>query len=142
MTLCRLEQLFRCASLMFFVATTVSAQPAADRNEVQRLPDRVLAEWVPVTRTIWEFGNLTLEANSLTWGTCVKVPYRLLRSTRSAWLIELVSSPPCRLVRETSFWLEESEDAIVVSWCADPNEIEKPLLERSCSSGRLKRLSN
>ena len=140
----RLPQLFGYTPLMFLALTTASAQPAGDGSEAERLPDRILAKWVPVSRSIWRFGNLTIEADSVTWATCVKVPYRVLRGTSSAWLIELVSSPPCHLVEETPFWLEAIEGGlvIVISWCTDPKEIERPLLERNCSSGRLQKLND
>jgi hypothetical protein len=132
------QQWFRYVALLVFVSPLACAQPEDDGNEART----AFGKWVPVTRTIWEFGNLTMDEDAFSWGPCVDVPYRVARSTDRAVLIELVRSPPCRLVRETPFWLEVDGDYLVISWCQDPSEIEKPLLERSCSSGRLKKLSD
>jgi hypothetical protein len=133
-----LRRSLKFIALLLFVSPLACAQQEGETNAV-RLPDAILGNWVPVTRSILEFGNLTIEQNSFTWAMCVDVPYRVQRRIDSAVLVELVRSPPCRLVNDAPFWLEVQGKELTVSWCQDANEIAKPVLERSCSWGRLRK---
>ena len=138
-----LHQLLRCLALLVFVSPLACAQPEGDAGEGARLPDEVLGEWSPLSENYWQYGRLAIERDTLTWGTCVEEPYRVLRSTDSAWLIELVRSPGCPFRGpETNLWLEISERGLILSRCQEPNEIEKPLRERSCGWGILTKRSD
>lgn len=132
-----LRPLFRCVALSFFISPLACAQREGDGNETVQFPKELRGTWVPLSRGVAAFGDLKIERDTLTWERCVNEPYRVLRSGGSAWLIEFVGLPPCRLRWGTRFWLEVEGNDLIASWCAEPDEITKPLLERSCSSGRL-----
>ena len=124
-------------ALLFLVSLAACGQPEPPGNESAGLPNELSGVWVPLSRSVVAFGNLTIEQRTMTWEKCMNEPYRVLRTQGSAWLIEFVGSPPCPLRWGTPFWLEVEGANLITSWCADPDEIKKPLLERSCSSGRL-----
>jgi hypothetical protein len=133
-----IPQVLRCVGLLFLVTPLACAQPEGDGDGPQRLPDAFIGQWAPSSTSVRRFGTLSIQTDTLTWGTCVAVPYRLLESDASAWLIELVSAPPCRLGLPAPFLvLEASERGLIASICQQSTESQKPLLERSCSWGEL-----
>jgi hypothetical protein len=143
------QQLFRCVALLLVVVPLACAQPEGDGDDAERLPDRVRGTWVPISDNYLRFGDLVIDADSLTWSTCVKEPYRVVLSKDSAWLIELVRSPACPFPgRPTGpWWLEISNNGqavdLVLSRCEDTTEIDKPRRERtSCAYGSLSKRSN
>jgi hypothetical protein len=134
-----MDGLFRCIGLLFLVVPIACAQPENGGDDAQRLPDEVLGTWAPVSRSSLQFGDLVMDAETLSWSTCVKEPYRVLQSRDSAWLIELVRSPACPLrAGQTPLLLEISPNNNVLnlslSTCRDVADTNRPEAERqSCS---------
>jgi len=104
------------------------------------LPDSLLGVWVPLGRSWQQLDALRLESNVLTWGTCSRVPYVVLRSTGEVYLLQFLLSGTCRLRGEASFLIAAPSDEELQLWiCRDPTQFDKPVKERSCSWGILRR---
>jgi hypothetical protein len=130
----------RCGALLLLATPIACAQPEGEANRTQSLPDEVIGQWTPSSTSLQGFGTLTIEPNILTWGSCANVPFRLLQSVGSAWFLELLQSPPCRLGLPAPFLaLATSERGLIVSICQEATELQKPLLERSCSWGEVRK---
>lgn len=129
----------RWIALLFFVMPIACAQPEGGGAQAERLPDQVLGTWVPISRGSFQYGDLVIDTETLTWATCVEEPYRVLQSRESSWLIELVRSPACPLMwaGQKALLLEVSRNGNVLnlflSMCRDINEVEKPRPERQCN---------
>ena len=111
------------------------SQPASE------LPKGFLGVWTPLGRGYLAIGDLALDEQSLSWGNCRNAPYRTLRRTGEAYLVQfLLATPSCHVSGEASFLIIEPADrGIEVSICRDPTEFNKPKTDRQCSYGVLVR---
>jgi hypothetical protein len=122
--------------ILAFAAACASAQITP--NQPSKLPDAVLGAFTPHSRNYWSLGELVVRRDTLSWGTCVEVPYRLLATRGAESLIQLLRSPPCVLRGESSFLiLERSSRFLEVAICGEKAEFDRERRERSCSWGTL-----
>ena len=130
-------------SLCFVTASACGQSPLADNQPVKeaselQLPEVLQGTWSPRGEGFQEFGELALAADSLSWGTCTKTAYRVLRVIEQAYYLELLRSPPCTLGFPASFLiLAPSDRALEVSICMRAEELDRPAPKRRCAMGIL-----
>lgn len=85
---------------------------SSDRSEEQplQLPEDMLGVWMPQSEGYTQFGNLTIERDVLTWGTCSQAPYRVLRMEERAIAIQVSSSASCTFVHGGDLLIINSYD--------------------------------
>lgn len=132
----------------FFVLCLVTASacgqsPLADNQPVKevsglQLPEALRGRWSPRGEGIQEFGDLTIGADSLSWGTCTKTAYRVLQVIEQTYYLELLRASPCILGLPASILiLAPSDRALEVSICSGREELDRPASKRRCSMGIL-----
>jgi len=130
------------------VATSACAQSVrlnerqTDQSHVPDtdLPQDIQGIWFPYSESYLRFGQLVIEPGVLSWNSCVRTQYEVLRSSDEAHLIKLHRSESCRLIGESTYLiLRVTTQRLEVSVCSDPLEFEKPTSKRSCSRGLLER---
>lgn len=120
-----------------YSATESSDQPALEVSQLQ-LPESLRGTWSPYSKSLQEFGDLTLGTDSLSWGTCTKTAYRVLQVVEQTYYLELLRSPPCILGSPASFLiLAPSDRGLEVSICGEREELDRAAPERRCSWGIL-----
>ena len=142
----------RSAWRVFFLLCLVAAsacgkKPPTDTPPVReitqlQLPETLLGTWSPYSKSIEEFGNLTVSTAALSWGTCTETKYRVLQVTEQTYYLELIT-PPCRLHLPASFLiLAPSDGSLEVSICSGREELDRSAGQRSCSMGILHKLND
>lgn len=134
-----LSLLFGCAASAQTPPEAVSAE-AHDPADSQ-LPTKFWGTWTLPEGGFVADGDLTFEAQSLSWGFCEKAPYRVLRQAGDSYLVQfLLVTPACQFGGIASFLIVEPAAAgIRVSICRDPREFIKPRGDRQCSRAVLVR---
>jgi len=144
-----IARILRCLGLLLLVAPIACAQPEGSESAPERLPEVALGTWTPFSQGYRRAEDLIIDAETLTWGGCVREPYRVLRGGPSSWVIELPRAPrDCPFAGPPwRFWeLEISRNEqnaqifdLSLYMCGDAAEIQKPQGQRSCNWGILRK---
>jgi hypothetical protein len=104
-------------------------------------PIGLVGSWSPYSKNYWEFGNLEIEPDKLSWGKCRDVSYSLIGSEGAASYIELDPKSSCSLRNRAAAVLIVlvEGDKLEVSICASKDELQKERKNRFCSWGVLYR---
>ncbi len=117
--------------------STVANEPQNQSGSEAQLPQTLRGTWSAYSKSIQEYGDLTLGAEVLSWGTCTNTTYRVLQVIEQTYYLELVS-PPCRFQRPVAYLiLAPSDRSLRVSICSGREELERPADQRHCSLGTL-----
>lgn len=115
--------------------TPASAGSNQRSEEFARLPYSLIGAWVPYSEAYVRLGDLVIGTDALSWDTCSRAAYRVIRSEGSTTLIQLLRSPPCKLFGEANFMvLNRVDRALEITICHEQPELARPLANGHCSS--------
>ncbi|BAU47349.1 hypothetical protein SVA_0770 [Sulfurifustis variabilis] len=100
-----------------------------------------IGTWTPYSKGYWEFGDLNVSSDKLSWGKCKEVPYSIFKRDGDGDYLELSPSRPCSLRRPASFLIMKLKSAteLEVTICHERTELDKEPGQRMCSWGVLNR---
>ena len=114
------------------------AETKSSETTIIPIADDLQGAWEPMSRNYLEFGQLTIKADNLSWGTCVETKFNVLYVEDDTYYIQLHRSPLCKLRGKSSFLIIESTtQGLEVAICKDRVEMKKPRNARLCSWGIL-----
>lgn len=101
---------------------------------------RLFGTWQPQSENYFEFGDLIIKPDKLTWGSCKDISYSVLRAEDDTYYVELQRTASCRLRGDASFLIFlATSGRLKVSICHRQTEMNKDPKERLCSWGLLSR---
>lgn len=93
----------------------------------QSLPNAMLGTYISRGNFYGQFGELVLEANTLSWGSCQSVQYQIFRNVADTYYIELDQTSPCTFLgsRYPYVILIKRDEGLEVALCPERDEYDK-----------------
>lgn len=116
-------------------ASKQTRRPPEQIEVSETLPEQLLGRFRPYSKSYWDFGDLTIRSDALSWGQCKDVKYRVFRRMNNIHYIEQEDSHPCKFSAQSTYLvIVQSADGIEVSICPTRDEFDKGT-QAKCSWG-------